>query len=162
MDHLWSPWRYQYVKNVDPAGPCVFCEQSAANQDDKHFILHRAEFNFVILNLYPYTTGHLMVVPYAHVATLEAATEDTLRELIVLGRKAEQCLRSIYRPRGFNIGMNIGECAGAGVASHLHLHVLARWPGDTNFLSTVGETRLMPEELPVTCAKVREAWAALV
>jgi ATP adenylyltransferase len=159
MDHLWSPWRYQYVQKIDAPSACVFCEQPADNDDAKHFIIHRAELNFVLLNLYPYTTGHMMVVPFAHVPTLEAANEETVCEMMVLTQHAERCLRAVYRPRGFNIGMNIGECAGAGIAGHLHMHVLPRWPGDTNFLSTVAETRLMPEDLATTYKKLVEAWS---
>jgi ATP adenylyltransferase len=111
MDYLWSPWRYRYISTADPSDACIFCAKTAENKDEQNFIVHRARKNFVILNLYPYTSGHLMVVPYAHVATLEQADTDTLVELIELARQAERHLRSVYHPKGVNLGMNIGECA---------------------------------------------------
>ena len=161
MDHLWSPWRYQYIQDAKPTtDDCIFCAKPAANRDEDHLIVHRATFNFVILNLYPYTTGHLMIAPYQHVATLEAADPAGLQEMILLAREAERHLAAVYKPEGFNIGMNIGECAGAGVAGHIHMHVLPRWKGDANFVSTIGETRVMPEELPVTWKKLTAAFAA--
>jgi ATP adenylyltransferase len=155
MDHLWTPWRYQYLQKAsDPDQGCVFCQKAAEHRDAENYIVHRASRNFVILNIYPYTTGHLMVVPYEHVATLTEAQPDTLTEMMELGRQAERALGSLYRPRGFNLGMNIGEAAGAGIAGHIHMHVLPRWPGDANFLSTVGETRVMPEDLGTTYEKL--------
>ena len=159
MDHLWSPWRYRYVQKTDPADACIFCQKAAENNDGENYIVHRARHNFVILNLYPYTTGHLMVAPYEHVATLEAASEEIVQEIMLLSRQAQRLLRSIYKPGGFNIGMNIGEVAGAGVAGHIHMHVVPRWAGDANFMSTVGETRILPEELPETYRKLKAAFA---
>jgi ATP adenylyltransferase len=159
MDHLWSPWRYQYIQGAKSTNACIFCAKSAAGRDKENFIVHRAEFNFVILNLYPYTTGHLMIVPYEHVATVERASQAGLQEMILLARDAEKHLGAIYKPEGFNIGMNIGECAGAGVAGHIHMHVLPRWKGDANFVSTIGETRVMPEDLQVTWQKLTAAFA---
>lgn len=120
--------------------------------------MHRAEHNFLILNLYPYTSGHLMIAPYQHVATLAEASPASLQEMILLAGDAEKRLQDIYHPDGFNIGMNLGESAGAGVAGHIHMHVLPRWRGDANFLSTVGETRVMPEDLTVTWRKVTDAF----
>lgn len=157
MDYLWTPWRYQYV-SAAPAGGCIFCVKSAQRADEDNYIVHRAARSFVLLNLYPYTTGHLMVAPYAHVATLAEADEETLAEMIRLTRLAEQHLRAVYSARGFNVGLNIGECAGAGVAGHLHIHVLPRWPGDTSFMTTVGETRLVPEDLATTYQKLSRAF----
>jgi ATP adenylyltransferase len=157
MDHLWSPWRYQYVQKAHVAEGCVFC--NAAEQDDeRNFVVYRGKRNFVILNLYPYTIGHMMVVPYEHVASLEAAWEGTLEEMILLVQRAQRHLREIYRSPGFNIGMNLGESAGAGIAGHIHMHVLPRWPGDTNFMTTLGETRVLTEELPVTHRKLSAAF----
>ncbi len=158
MDRLWSPWRYAYVSTAGREGACIFCEKAAEDRDAENFILHRGRKNFVLLNLYPYTTGHLMIAPYEHVALLEEASEDTLEEMILLARSSERHLRTVYQPRGFNIGMNIGECAGAGVAGHIHLHVLPRWPADSNFMTTIGETRVLPEELSVTYEKLRRAF----
>ena len=159
MDRLWTPWRYTYLTKSGPAEPCIFCA-SAAEKDAENFIVHRGRLNFVILNRYPYNNGHLMVVPYAHVPTLAAAPEDALAEMMSLVRQAEVNLRATYHPDGFNIGMNIGASAGAGVAGHIHMHVVPRWNGDANFMSTIGETRILPEELSTTYEKLsRLAWA---
>lgn len=162
MDHLWSPWRYRYVTSAEPKQGCVFCRKPAENQDQDNFILHRGTHCYVLLNLYPYTTGHLMVVPYAHVSTLEEASEEASAEMMQLTRHASRILRATYRPDGMNLGMNLGTCAGAGIAQHIHMHVLPRWTGDANFLSTVGETRVMPEELPVTWEKLRAGFAPIL
>src|SRR5690242_2604898 len=123
MDRLWTPWRYRYI-TAGAGDGCVFCNKLAANKDDENLILLRAERNFVVLNLYPYTNGHMMVVPYEHVDTLEKAHPETLAEMIRLTRDAESHLRTVYNPEGINVGMNIGACAGAGVAAHIHMHVL--------------------------------------
>jgi len=157
MDHLWSPWRYRYVSTARSAGRCVFCEKAASSDDRENLVVLRAERNFLLLNLYPYTTGHLMIAPYEHVATLSEAGPATLDEMMRLTAHAEKALGELYRPGGFNIGMNIGECAGAGVAGHIHMHVLPRWIGDASFISTVGETRVLPETLEVTYDRLRLA-----
>jgi len=149
MDLLWSPWRYRYVSQP-PSGQCIFCLKAAEQNDPENYVLCRAPRNFILLNIYPYTNGHLMIAPYQHVATLAEADPATLEEMIRLARLAEASLRQVYRARGLNIGMNIGECAGAGVAGHIHMHVLPRWPGDVSFLTTVGETRVIPEDLATT------------
>jgi ATP adenylyltransferase len=159
MDHLWSPWRYQYITKTDHSQGCIFCEKSSAQQDRENLILFRGEHNFVLLNLYPYATGHLMIAPYVHVATLEETEDATAAEMIMLARQAQRHLREIYGAPGFNIGMNIGACAGAGVAGHVHMHVLPRWPGDVNFMTTVGETRVIPEDLATTYEKLSKAFA---
>ncbi len=158
MDHLWTPWRYQFVQDPQPTPGCIFCDKPAEQRDEQNFILHRASHNFVILNLYPYTSGHLMIVPYSHVATLDDAGPEVRAEMIELAARAETLLRAAYRPEGLNMGLNLGKCAGAGIAAHLHLHVLPRWTGDANFLSVVGETRVIPEDLPTTYAKLRHGW----
>jgi ATP adenylyltransferase len=158
MDYLWTPWRYQYMTKAGEPGECVFCAAARSEDDRAPLVVHRGAHNFVILNRYPYTSGHIMVVPYAHVSTLEALADEALVELIRLARESEKHLRAIYRPGGLNLGMNIGEAAGAGIASHIHLHVLPRWTGDTNFMTTVGETRVLPEELEVTWQRLRQAW----
>jgi ATP adenylyltransferase len=158
MDYLWSPWRYLYVSKAKPDDACVFCREAAENRDAENYIVHRGSLNFVLLNLYPYTTGHLMVVSYEHVSTLDDAGCETLGEMMQLTQAAERCLRRVYQPKGFNIGMNIGECAGAGIAGHIHMHVVPRWPADANFMTTVGETRVLPEDLPTTYSKLIEAW----
>lgn len=159
MDRLWSPWRYRYVsRTAEPEG-CVFCHKPSET-DEEGLILFRGQGNFVILNLYPYTSGHLMVVPYQHCAALEDLDENTAAEMMALTRRAVTCLKQVYRPAGLNVGMNLGECAGAGIAGHLHMHVLPRWPGDANFMTTVGETRVMPEDLGETWRRMSAAFHA--
>jgi len=158
MDYLWSPWRYQYVsKSIHDAG-CIFCVKGSEDRDNENHIVHRGAHNFVILNLYPYSTGHLMVAPYEHLANLEAAPEATLHEMIELVRQAEVHLRDVYHPHGLNLGMNLGESAGAGVPRHIHMHVLPRWSGDTNFMTTVAETRVLPGSLESTFEKLKKAF----
>lgn len=161
MDLLWSPWRYDYIKggeNEPPADStgCVFCDilQHPATDEEK-FILHRAGFNFVILNIYPYISGHLMVVPYDHLADLDEAGKQTTDELMDLTKQCQSALREVYNPNGINIGMNLGKAAGAGVASHIHQHILPRWIGDVNFMTSVGQTRTIPEELQTTYNKLK-------
>jgi ATP adenylyltransferase len=160
MDRLWSPWRYQYISKGGGADGCIFCDKAAAGKDRENLIVLRAEYNFVMLNLFPYTSGHLMIAPYAHVATLEGAEDLTLAEMMLLAKRAEARLRNVYRAPGFNIGMNIGECAGAGVAGHIHMHVVPRWAGDANFMSTIGETRVLPEDLQTTYEKLLAAFGS--
>lgn len=158
MDILWSPWRYRYVAHARPEDECLFCRVAAESKDAENFILHRGERNFVMLNRYPYTNGHLMIAPYAHAASLEAVEQPALTEMMELVRRAEALLRAAYRPKGLNVGMNLGECAGAGIAGHIHMHVLPRWPGDVNFMTAVGETRVLPEDLATTYEKLRQGW----
>jgi ATP adenylyltransferase len=159
MDHLWTPWRYNYIQKSSPSGGCIFCEKAAANRDEDNLIVFRGERNFIILNAFPYTNGHVMVAPYEHVATLEAAAPATLAEMMSLAQTLEVKLRALYRPDGVNLGMNIGECAGAGVAGHIHMHVLPRWCGDANFMSVIGETRVLPEDLRTTYERLSKALA---
>lgn len=158
MDRLWTPWRYQYITGASSPDECVFCAKLNAHRDLENYIVLRAARNAIVLNLYPYTNGHLMVVPYEHVPTLEEAAPETLTEMIRLTRDAEEILRKVYKPEGINLGMNIGRCAGAGVAEHIHMHVLPRWTGDANFMSTIGETRVLPEDLPTTYRRLYAAF----
>lgn len=158
MDVLWSPWRYDYITASGGAkkGDCVFCEiLKSSVSDDEKFILRRAEFNFVILNIYPYGTGHLMILPYDHIADLDKAEKKVTDELMDLTKRAQTALTEIYHPEGFNIGMNLGKAAGAGVAGHFHMHILPRWFGDVNFITTFGQTRTMPESLHTTYEKLK-------
>ena len=157
MDRLWTPWRYSYVTKAGSTPGCIFCEKAEPGSDEENLVVYRGEKNFVLLNLYPYNNGHIMVAPYEHVATLGDAAEETAVEMIRLTRRLEGILRTIYRPQGVNIGMNIGQCAGAGVAGHIHMHMLPRWLGDVSFMTTVGETRVVPEDLHTTWQKLREA-----
>ena len=157
MDYLWTPWRYSYV-SVGAAMPeCLFCAKQAGRDDQGNYIVLRAEHNFIMLNMFPYTSGHVMIAPYAHVATLEQAEPATRDEMMRLMARSEAVLRELYKPDGVNIGMNIGACAGAGVAGHIHMHVLPRWCGDSSFMTTISETRVLPEDLAVTWKRLREA-----
>ena len=160
MERLYSPWRLTYVTAAsgDSTGACIFCE--ALRRGDS-LILHRGALTFVILNLYPYNNGHLMVVPVRHIARLADATPEELSELMSLTRVSEMALQEAYAPHGLNMGLNLGKPAGAGVLDHLHMHVVPRWNGDTNFMAVVGETRVLPEELPVTADRLRPIFARL-
>lgn len=158
MDYLWSPWRYRYLTSEPKLEGCIFCQMAVESDDERNLIVHRGEYNFVVLNRYPYTSGHLMVVPYAHAAQLNAVEEVAAFELMKLARESETHIREVYNPNGLNIGMNIGESAGAGIAGHIHLHVLPRWAGDSNFMTVVGETRVLPEDLDVTWKKLSAAF----
>ena len=158
MDVLWSPWRYDYITSTGAAknDGCVFCEVlNGSASDEEKFILKRAEFNFVILNIYPYTTGHLMILPYAHIADPAAADKQTTDEMMDITKQAQSAICEIYHPNGLNLGMNLGKAAGAGVAGHFHMHVLPRWIGDVNFMTAIGQTRTLPETLQMTYDKLR-------
>jgi ATP adenylyltransferase len=159
MDYLWTPWRYQYMAEVrgEKQPDCIFCDAVALNKDDETFIVYRGAKNFIILNRYPYTSGHVMIVPYAHVAELSLCGSDALSEMMQLAQRVEKVFKANYKPDGMNLGMNLGRAAGAGVAGHLHLHALPRWFGDSNFMTVTGETRVHPEELSSTYAKLRAA-----
>ncbi|HEX8422963.1 MAG TPA: HIT domain-containing protein, partial [Pyrinomonadaceae bacterium] len=135
---------------------CIFCTlpQEDPTQDERNFIVHRARHNFIVLNLYPYTSGHLLVIPYQHTSELDSVSKEATDELMDLAKHAQTVLRAAYRPDGFNLGMNLGNAAGAGVAGHVHLHVMPRWTGDANFMTTAGETRVLPEDLPTTYNKL--------
>jgi ATP adenylyltransferase len=159
MDYLWTPWRYRYIADGPKEDRCIFCDAVAANDDKKFLIVLRGEKNFVILNLYPYTSGHVMVVPYAHVSDFSTAEPDTLAEMMRLSQRVQVALAKTYNPQGYNLGMNLGRAAGAGITQHLHLHVLPRWSGDANFMTVVGETRVEPEELSTTYERLRTALA---
>jgi len=161
MEHLWSPWRLAYVTATgapaDEAG-CIFCNALEAGDD---LILARTSRCYVILNLYPYTNGHLMVVPNRHVGTLQASTSEERSELMRLARHAEMALTEAYKAQGINVGMNLGRPAGAGVVDHLHVHLVPRWIGDTNFMSVVGNVRVLPEELHETARRLRPIFERL-
>jgi len=158
VDYLWSPWRYRYLTEARKSDGCIFCAMAADDRDEDNLIVYRGTFNFIVLNRFPYTSGHLMVVPFAHASDLSAIDEPTAAELMTLTRRAEGHLREVYRPGGLNLGMNIGESAGAGIAGHIHMHVLPRWHGDANFMTTLAETRVLPEDLSVTWRRVRDAF----
>jgi ATP adenylyltransferase len=161
MDYLWTPWRYAYIADASKDQRCIFCDALERNNDAEALIVLRSKKNFIILNRFPYTTGHSMIVPYAHVGELSRCDQQTLAEMMLLARDLQVALAATYKPQGFNLGMNLGRSAGAGVTDHLHLHVLPRWTGDTNFMTTIAETRLEPEDLAVTYNKLRQELAKL-
>jgi ATP adenylyltransferase len=157
MDYLWTPWRYRYIADAAKDEGCIFCAALAAKDDANTLIVFRGQKNFIILNRYPYTSGHVMVVPYAHSADLSTSLPETLAEMMALAQRVQSALEKTYHPEGYNLGMNLGRAAGAGVTGHLHMHVLPRWSGDSNFMTVVSETRVEPEELATTYQKLRKA-----
>jgi ATP adenylyltransferase len=161
MDYIWSPWRYQYMKDVTSGKQpeCFFCDAIAGKDDAETLLVYRGAKAFVILNRYPYTSGHVMIVPYAHVAELALCEPETLSEMMQLAQRIEAVFGTNYKPDGMNLGMNLGRAAGAGVIGHLHLHALPRWFGDSNFMTVTGETRVHPEELKTTYERMRKAFA---
>jgi ATP adenylyltransferase len=163
MEHLWSPWRLAYITGANPTSECVFCPSTSAprRSEFESLLLYRGTTCYVILNLFPYNSGHLMVVPTRHIASLAEASPEELCELIELTRLAEVALTEAFAPHGLNMGINLGKPAGAGVLGHVHMHVVPRWTGDTNFMSVVGQTRVLPEELPATAEKLRPIFARL-
>src|SRR5581483_4002414 len=161
MDRLWSPWRLAYVTGTSSTTGCIFCDAAAAAPSPDSLVLIRGRAAFVILNLYPYNNGHLMVVPNRHVGSLAAATADELSEMMRLTRDAEIALTEAYQPQGLNVGINLGRPAGAGVLDHVHIHLVPRWNGDTNFMSVIGNTRVLPEELPDTKQRLQPIFERL-
>ncbi|MFZ1918414.1 MAG: HIT domain-containing protein [Terriglobales bacterium] len=158
MDHLWTPWRYAYVTGADRTMGCIFCD-APKETDEKAHIVYRGIHCYIILNTYPYTNGHVMIVPYAHLDELQKLPSSAADEMMTLTQRMEAVLRSLYRPDGINLGMNIGQAAGAGVAGHIHMHILPRWIADANFASVIGETRVLPEALETTWQRIRQALA---
>ncbi len=160
MEQLYTPWRMKYItsdkKKMDG---CVFCAnfEEGAKADPQNYIIHRGETTFTIMNIYPYNTGHLMILPQKHVATLSDITAQTQYEIMALADHFVEILEELMQPDGFNIGLNLGRAAGAGIDTHLHLHIVPRWSGDSNFMTVVGETRVLPETLPDTYARIVEA-----
>ena len=134
---------------------CVLPDRATSRDDETNFVLHRAQHGFVVLNLYPYISGHLMIVPYLHTSEFDSMAKEITDEMMDLAKHSQTALREVYSPAGFNMGMNLGAAAGAGIADHLHIHLLPRWSGDTNFMTTVGESRVLPEDLPTTYSKLR-------
>jgi len=160
MDQIWSPWRMSYIRNHEHSQECVFCSALEVEDGPNNLVIARGRNTFVILNRYPYTSGHLMVVPNPHIALPEQMDTYTRSELMDMLILTEQVLQQEYRPEGFNIGANIGAAAGAGIAAHLHFHVVPRWAGDSNFMSTLANTRVLPEKLEDTFWRLKKAWPA--
>ena len=164
MERLWSPWRLAYVTGTSSATGCIFCDAagSPSNPERDALVLVRGRVSYVILNLYPYNNGHLMVVPNRHVGSLAAATADELSEMMRFTRDAEIALTEAYQPQGINVGINLGRPAGAGVLDHVHIHLVPRWNGDTNFMSVIGNTRVLPEELGETRKRLQPIFERLL
>ncbi len=158
MHYIWSPWRMDYIMNHDAAAECVFCKAVQREDGLENLVVFRGQLAYVILNRYPYTSGHVMVVPYAHVASLEALTAEARSEIMELATRCIQVLRRAYQPEGFNLGVNMGDVAGAGIVDHVHLHVVPRWGGDTNFMSSVGGTRVLPESIEDGYYRISRNW----
>lgn len=158
MERLWSPWRAKYIASgVDAqANGCVFCAMAAnPENDESNFVVHRATHAFIVLNLYPYITGHMLVIPYLHTSEFDTIAKEITDEMMDLTKRSQAVLREVYAPAGFNVGINLGAAAGAGITDHVHIHVLPRWSGDTNFMTTVAESRVIPEDLKTTYSKLK-------
>ena len=154
MDLIWAPWRMEYIRMAKPVG-CMLCEKPGEDSDPANYILHRAAKNFIMLNSYPYNPGHLLIAPYRHAGTLEELTGEELHEHIELISRSIKVLREAFNPAGFNVGINIGEVAGAGIVDHVHTHVVPRWQGDSNYMPIVANTRVLPEALADTYQHLR-------
>src|SRR4030066_359390 len=159
MNYIWSPWRMEYILSPKSGEGCIFCEGLKQVDGPENLIVYRGPKAFVILNRFPYTSGHLMIVPYEHKPSLELLETSSRADIMDLSARAIEVLNALYSPQGYNLGMNIGNAAGAGISEHVHLHVVPRWVGDTNFMSAVSQTRVLPELLEETYHRVREAWA---
>ena len=160
MDRIWSPWRHSYVTRSEESKDCVFCVALSIDEG-RQLIVHEGALAYVILNKFPYNSGHLMVVPQRHAATLASLTREELTEMAVLTQLSERVLTEAFSPQGINIGINLGRPAGAGIVDHLHIHLVPRWNGDTNFMTVVGEVRVLPEELPSTAERLRPMFQRL-
>lgn len=158
METMWSPWRMKYITDYDNSGKCVFCAAPEMEDGPENLIIHRGVKTYAILNRFPYTSGHLMIVPYEHHASLENFDPTVRAEMMEMVNQAIKIMRKVYKPQGFNVGINLGTAAGAGIAEHMHIHIVPRWVGDTNFMSTVGEIRVLPEELEATYHRIADAW----
>lgn len=157
MKRMWAAWRMKYITNAEQETGCIFCNALAKADDSQNLVILRHERAFVILNKYPYTSGHLMVASFAHQPSLELLDPASRAEMMELVSQCITTLRQVYNPQGFNVGANIGQAAGAGVPGHVHIHIVPRWNGDTNFMSTVGEVRVLPESLEDTYRRVSQA-----
>jgi len=159
MEQIWAPWRIQYIQMEKPPG-CILCEKPGENSDAQNYILYRGSQNFVIMNSYPYNPGHLMVAPYRHVANLDGLADDELCEHFKIVSRCSKLLREVFCPQGFNIGINLGKVAGAGIDEHVHTHIVPRWQGDTNFMPVISNIRVMPEAIAETYQKLKDRFRA--
>ena len=159
MERLWAPWRLEYVQKADKQDGCVFCTAAASSDDDEsQLVVHRGERAFVLLNKFPYSSGHLLVAPYRHGLNFGDLDEAEILEIHRLGAQGLEALAATYEPEGYNLGWNIGRIAGAGIPDHGHLHVVPRWGGDTNFMPVLGDVKVIPEHLAATRARLVDAW----
>lgn len=154
MDQIWAPWRMEFIMQADKKDGCFLCQKSSESNDEANLILYRGQRNFILLNAYPYNPGHLMVAPYRHIGNLLDTEEDELKEHYELVKISIRLLTNVIKPTAFNIGMNLGKIAGAGVADHIHTHIVPRWQGDTNFMPVVGDTKVLSESLDATYRKL--------
>jgi ATP adenylyltransferase len=159
MKHVWAPWRMAYIEDDSETDVCIFCRALSQPDGPDNLILHRGRHAFIMLNRFPYTSGHVMVVPMAHEPSTDRLDDDTLLELMHLSNLALSHIRQAYQTNDFNLGINIGRAAGAGIVDHVHIHVVPRWNGDTNFMSTTSDTRVLPESLEETYARLSQGWS---
>lgn len=155
MDRLWNPWRYQYVTATKKETGCVFCRLANESNDEENFILYRGKYSYIVLNIFPYNSGHLLIIPFVHIKLLADLEKNISDEIMDLTKLSQTAIEKEYRPHGFNLGMNLGEAAGAGVAEHLHMHILPRWFGDANFTTVIGETKNLAEMLANTYQRLK-------
>jgi ATP adenylyltransferase len=155
MQQLWTPWRYDYVTSGAKEAACPLCRAVSGDDEAEKLVVHRAPLNIIVMNLYPYNAGHVMLAPRRHVGSLALATPEELGEMMALTRRLEDVVREVYKPDGINLGMNLGRPAGAGVADHIHMHMVPRWSGDTNFMTVLGDTRVIPEDPVRGCERLR-------
>ena len=158
MEHLWAPWRLEYIKSADEEGGCLFCAAAAGGDEAERLVVHRGEHAFVLLNKFPYSSGHFMVAPSRHTGDLASLEPEEVVEIHRLATDGIAALRELYAPDGFNLGWNIGRAAGAGIVDHIHLHVVPRWSGDTNFMPVLADVKVLPEHLLETARRLRAAW----
>jgi len=158
MKQLWAPWRLAFIERVPHGSGCIFCEKPALKQDGRSFILRRGRHAYVLMNIYPYNNGHLLIAPYRHIAAIEQLPEPVLLDMLRLVQQSLKAIRKAYAPEGFNIGVNQGRAAGAGIAHHIHLHIVPRWGADTNFMPLLGETRVLPQHLEASYTRLKAAF----
>ncbi len=156
-EQLWAPWRLQYIESAEKYPGCIFCDFPKEDADATRYIVHRSSHAFIILNAFPYSNGHLMVVPYKHTASLESLSDEELLDIMQLNRLGVALLKRVFKPHGYNLGVNMGTVAGAGIADHIHWHIVPRWNGDTNFMPVLADVRVIPESLEVCYHRIREA-----
>jgi len=154
MEHIWAPWRIKYILSEKPDG-CILCDKPQEDKDDDNYILYRGKNNYVIMNCYPYNPGHLMVVPYRHIATPDAMTDEERNEHFEMVTRCITVLREVFKPNGFNVGINVGKVAGAGIDDHSHTHIVPRWQGDTNFMPVMSDVRVIPQAMNDTFKQLK-------